>query len=264
MKIKTENYSGLILQELMEKDYNRYRPWLDNILENENDPGFYTNNDEERVTTRRSIVYSVLGIAQGNQTYFLSERVVEDVKFIKDPIKVIKLLDKLPQKRGTIIISKKEYIKYNIEGGWIYMIYMRTDPLVTGDINYDMFFCDTKSGEHFGGGNPLLVETLENILRALIYIFYSKETFKFIKPNQKVQGVGALRHTHTHNQTQVPLTFVDRRWNVTTIVGGHAVNGHFRLQRCGHGRNERRLVWVKEHHRGGHTRKSWNPKHKTI
>jgi hypothetical protein len=53
------------------------------------------------------------------------------------------------------------------------------------------------------------------------------------------------------------VEIVDSNW-FTTIIhsNGFNVSGHFRLQPIGHGRNERRLIWIKDFEKHGYTRRA--------
>jgi hypothetical protein len=94
---------------------------------------------------------------------------------------------------------------------------------------------------------------VELVLKPLIYIELSENNVKVIdvKPNTSFGHV--LKGNHFKNQTKLNLTYVDSRWNLTTMsIGSFKVSGHFRLQRCGVGFSDVKLIYIesfsKEHY----------------
>jgi hypothetical protein len=94
-------------------------------------------------------------------------------------------------------------------------------------------------------------------LKSIVFIELSKEKVKLvdIKPKQKYGNF--LKGTEIKNQTGITITKVHSSWNVKSIsVGEFKVRGHFRLQRCGVGYSDVKLIYIDEFVKTQYIRKS--------
>jgi hypothetical protein len=93
-----------------------------------------------------------------------------------------------------------------------------------------------------------------DFLRMLIFVLYSEVDEMVIRPNQ---STGTKRNGKYVNQSKNDFVLVDSRWNNTIIrTEGFGVSGHFRLQRVGRNREERKLVYISEFVKNGYVRLS--------
>lgn len=98
-------------------------------------------------------------------------------------------------------------------------------------------------------------ETLEDyfffnsiyLLKVMLFIELSKDkvSYKTILPKSKTGHI--LKGDLFKNETTLSITQVDSLWNVESIsLGEFKVRGHFRLQRCGTGFREVKLIYINE------------------
>lgn len=91
----------------------------------------------------------------------------------------------------------------------------------------------------------------------LIFINLSKDKIVYdtFKPNER-KGSKKFGNLRT-NPTEFNISYVKSNWNVTKIYKGIVkVRGHFRLQPCGVGRNDVKLILIEEHVRKQFTKPS--------
>jgi hypothetical protein len=114
---------------------------------------------------------------------------------------------------------------------------------------------------NFGVNDPLLdlellkeacVSNIELIVQTEVFLQYAKLETKYLKTNQKDSIL-----CRYENKLPFPITIIDSTW-YTTLVKSDAfkVRGHFRLQPCGEGLKERKLIWINEFQKEGYTREA--------
>ena len=86
-----------------------------------------------------------------------------------------------------------------------------------------------------------------------LFIKYSDTDTKVLLPKTKINAFNC-RYS---NLTKEKFTILDSTW-LTTLVKSDSfkVRGHFRLQPCGPGLKDRKLIWIDEFKKGGYTRKA--------
>jgi len=78
---------------------------------------------------------------------------------------------------------------------------------------------------------------------------YAPVETKILPPNTHVD---AVNYKYV-NETNIPVTFLDSKW-FTNLVKSDAftVHGHFRLQACGMGLKDHKLIWIDEYSKSGY------------
>lgn len=99
------------------------------------------------------------------------------------------------------------------------------------------------------------IEKKEEILRLLVYLFYGDITEKFIAPKTKVRKSSASI-SFISNDSSVGIYYADSLWKQRVNVSGFKVGGHFRLQPCGAGFAERKLIWIEDFQKKGYRRRA--------
>jgi hypothetical protein len=97
----------------------------------------------------------------------------------------------------------------------------------------------------------------EFIIKPMIFIEKSETRVKLIdiKPSEKYGDI--FKNNNIINKTNNTFTFVDSLWNVGIIsLGEFIVRGHFRLQRCGVGYSEIKLIYIDTFTKDHYIRKS--------
>jgi hypothetical protein len=103
----------------------------------------------------------------------------------------------------------------------------------------------------------LSTKIIHRLLPMLVFIDLSKENVKlsYIKPFSKSGDM--VCGNYIKNETNIPIYRVDSLWNVKSInIGEFKVRGHFRLQPCGVGRSEVKLIYIDEFLKTQYVRKS--------
>ena len=250
MKIKVENFAGLLIYKLQKTAPAMYsKVFADGLLSTHmNDPEYMDRLTPEQKDYRKRTMSELL-YKSDYKLYFITDSLIErEIMRIKNPQKGVKLLDKIPIKRGIFIMNKTEWFKYYIEGDHMYFIWMMYKNDI--EVTYSAFHIDIKEGTIGGITNPGLEWTVDNFLKVLIYVFYSKQQFVYVTPQTKHKG--KTFNDHVLNATDFPITYVDTNWNKTSIrLEGFDVHGFFRLQACGKNWSERELRWIpgfRKHH----------------
>lgn len=130
-------------------------------------------------------------------------------------------------------------------------------------VDYAIFRIDTVTGEkHIGINQDWTTEdeeTLSSFVRAIIFLELATIEKVVIKPNQVY---GKTKAKSTVNRGPTTFTMVKANWNKEYVrVGSFEVSGHFRLQPCGKGMSERKLIFIKPFSKNGYHRKPDKHKH---
>jgi hypothetical protein len=151
------------------------------------------------------------------------------------------------------------------------------EPTTNGDYAFTIFTFDlTDTHELFFSGfcsyvarsdaNPLMYGTslhtypkglsnhfmsiLFTVIATINFLKYADVEVKHLMPKEKAKEV----RCKYINETSLPLEIIDSRW-FTTLVKSDAfkVRGHFRLQPCGEGLKDRKLIWINDFEKSGYT-----------
>jgi hypothetical protein len=124
----------------------------------------------------------------------------------------------------------------------------------TSSIERDNLF---KGYGYENGFSDFVKESFLVTLRTIIFIELSKEKVRLVDIKPKEKHGNFLKGTEIKNQTKITITKVDSLWNVKSIcVGEFKVRGHFRLQKCGIGLSEVKLIYIDEFVKTQYIRKS--------
>jgi hypothetical protein len=88
---------------------------------------------------------------------------------------------------------------------------------------------------------------IPRVLPMIVFIDLSKDNVKlsYIEPKGKIGTFS--KNDILKNETKIGAYRVDSLWNVNTIgIGEFKVSGHFRLQRCGVGYSEVKLIFIED------------------
>jgi hypothetical protein len=95
---------------------------------------------------------------------------------------------------------------------------------------------------------------IESCIVIELFIQYAEIQTKNLKPNRQIwEGINCIYN----NKTNHDITVIDSTW-FTTLIKSDAfkVRGHFRLQPCGEGMKDRKLIWINEFQKEGYTREA--------
>jgi hypothetical protein len=94
-------------------------------------------------------------------------------------------------------------------------------------------------------------ESLVNAIRCLIFLKLTEPEIIHLAPGEKH---GTRKKGH-YNATPLPVIIVDRNWNKFTVrTEGFGVSGHLRMQPCGKGNADLKLIWISPFEKRGYVR----------
>lgn len=131
----------------------------------------------------------------------------------------------------------------------------RTDK-ATSQVKYYVWTSPTYD-KHVGRENELdhvkISASQSDSIALLNFFKYVQTETKLVGPKQRVKDIDCKYV----NQTNTGVEIVDSRW-FTDIVrsDGFKVRGHFRLQPCGTGLADRKLIWIADFQKEGYTSKA--------
>lgn len=100
-------------------------------------------------------------------------------------------------------------------------------------------------------GQQLIEERLAYLHLALTFIKYAPIEIKEVGASKRFKDV----HCKYANDTRSNIQILDSTWFTTLVKSeGFKVRGHFRLQPCGKGMKDRKLIWINDFEKEGYTR----------
>lgn len=216
------------------------------------------NNNKNLFITKK--VNEIIGRIKLNEI-----NLIDDNEFCNDMLPLLKML---PDRKYNIQEEKHLFFVtiWNKENNIVKHTFfgMLFEEVVIYDIEIDMVTKSIKCGYRHNSKNDKLFDNKlrlvgykdfheymkEHFLHSLknsIFIELSSDKVKLVDIKPKEKHGDFLKGTEIKNQTDITITKVDSLWNVTTIgVGEFKVRGHFRLQPCGVGFSERKLIYIDE------------------
>lgn len=220
--------------------------------------------DEETMKSKIASYYDLIR-PERNKTYYVTNSVLENLELLKLDVKenghydwsVFKHLPLLT--KYTFIFPNNHLLRMKVYENSIVFCDLRfkleNRKTMEGQSNWENFFIDRESGElcdHFN--SPVMKEIEEFIYKFLCFMFLTENDEMILNPGQ---SHGSRRTGKVINELKMPMTVVNSRWNITTIRNqGFAVSGHFRLQPCGAGHIDRKLIFIEPFEKKGYVRKA--------
>lgn len=103
-------------------------------------------------------------------------------------------------------------------------------------------------------GNSISIEK-EDLMVKLLNIFLQLITFKELTEVENInitasgKAIDKAGNKYVNN-TNSDIRLINKAWNKNYILSPHMVEGHYRLQPCGEGRRDRKLIYVKDFMKG--------------
>lgn len=120
--------------------------------------------------------------------------------------------------------------------------------------NHGTFKMDALVPNELSYLDEVIMSLCKEIAAIELFIQYSEITTKILPPKEQIWN----SHTCVYNnKTQDEITIIDLTW-FTNLIKSDAfkVRGHFRLQPCGEGMKERKLIWINEFQKEGYIREA--------
>lgn len=94
------------------------------------------------------------------------------------------------------------------------------------------------------------IEFVSKYIMLILFIKYADVEIKHLKGGQRLKEI-SCKYV---NETKGVVNILDSKW-FTTLVKSDAfkVRGHFRLQPCGEGMKDRKLIWINDFQKDGYT-----------
>lgn len=158
------------------------------------------------------------------------------------------ILKKLWPGTTTLLMGRDEFAKVVRKGPAVIGYYWNQKTDIAFEFGFDL----ETEGYYFPQTQK---EAFNRIAKILTFILLGDIETLFLDPgksNNKPKNSGKIINT-----SRVPVTIVDSRWNTIVVrTDGFGVRGHFRLQPCGAGRADRKLVWIAAFEKHGYTRRA--------
>jgi hypothetical protein len=148
----------------------------------------------------------------------------------------------------SYLMGKHEMFRFMVDHPYIRGMYFNDLSKKTFE-----FYFDTNNGEHYLT-NPEMNKDFTRITQLILFVELGDIEVCMIeggKNNGKPKKDGKI-----HNGSNKTVYVVDSSWNKLIIrTDGFAVRGHFKLQPCGVGSRDRKLIWVDAFEKHGYTRR---------
>lgn len=165
------------------------------------------------------------------------------------------LYKELPSHSGVFIYNKASfcyYIEITDQGIYTTIIAFHGDLLSFYGTNFKVHYCHKELRERYNTFDSVYVMKRLYAIIEMIVLFkkYAAVEICNLKPGQRKKEI-SIKYI---NETGISVNILDSKW-FTTLVKSDAfkVRGHFRLQPCGEGLIDRKLIWINEFQKEGYT-----------
>jgi len=184
-----------------------------------------------------------------NAKYYLVQRSVEDCAKmirIKDNFSC-SIFSKIKDGEHIYLLGKNQFFRFVKFNGAIRGSYWNRDNKeffeVGFDLDEDVYYFPVVRKDSFN-----------RLVRLMVFIKVGDIETVILnsgRNNGKTKSDGKITNTSNHT-----VYVVDSSWNKLIIrTDGFSVMGHFRLQPCGSGMTDRKLIWINSFQKDGYTRK---------
>lgn len=214
--------------------------------------------DESKVGSLFSLISST-----NNKTFIVTESVIRNL----DLLKITKKGDHfdwtvfkhIGNRKVTFILPDNIFLRMVIQDDTIHFFHnkftMQDKVKGTGHTLFVLFYLNRVTGElceHFEHQD---VKSIEEMVYKFLCFFYLTDNQEEVIAPGKVHGT--RKTGKTLNDFTFPVTIVTSKWNITTIrTEGFGVSGHFRVQPCGEGRANSKIIFIEPFQKNGYIRKA--------
>jgi hypothetical protein len=132
----------------------------------------------------------------------------------------------------------------------------------SGNTNFAQVFINRITGELAENFYQHTSEGMEETFYKLLCFFFLSENEEIVVNPGKSYGTKKQPDAFS-NDANVPVTIVNSCWNITSIrTEGFDVKGHFRLQPCGQGLSDTKMIFIEPFKKEGYVRKAAKPEAK--
>jgi hypothetical protein len=192
----------------------------------------------------------------------ISKPFVEAYQSAKDKLRTAEIIDLVDTQSGTIMY-KSTTVCYDVvntgHGISVKVIYFY------GNMVTSYYSCDDITGQGVGWMSSHIIPAEEQtkigmggtwaslvieVTLMLNFLKYAQIETKMLPANKKVKDI-ACKYV---NQTDYNIEYVNSTWFTNLVKSnGFKVRGHFRLQPCGVGMRDHKLIWISDFQKQGYT-----------
>lgn len=195
--------------------------------------------------------------SSGLKMYYLTKAAQDEAALIKYAVANMKWLRQLPDQRTMYITGKKEFFRFNKEGNRIIVLqYYKHGEGPAEMVQYEGFALDLEHEEV----KMLPTQdqaTAHRFIKLLLWMELSEVQEVKLSPGNKIKYGKGGDDKLLNDTTLKNVYLVNAHWNKIIVVNGQfTVRGHFRVQPCGPGRKDYRLIWIEEFTKGSYVRRA--------
>lgn len=241
-----------LMMEIMETQHG------DIIKKIENDEDI-TDEENSNIRTLHETISP-----ERQKAYYITDTITEKLDMLKVEPKGDhydwNVFRNLKDQKVTFIFSDNTLLRLAIFKGYLAFCWMHMKVDKTkdnyGHLSWTLFHINQKTGalsQNFGDNDMNKIEP--HVYKLLCFFYLSENTMIVVEPGKKhgTKRQGKIINTFK----DIPVTVVNSNWNVTSIrTVGFAVSGHFRLQRCGPGLKETKMIFIEPFMKNGYVRRA--------
>lgn len=222
-----------------------------------------SNESESKVASLFALISST-----NNKTFIVTDSVIRNL----DLLKITKkgnhfdwtVFKHLTDRKVTFILPNNTFLRMVIQDDKMHFFHnkfeLQDKVKGTGHTLFVLFYLNRVTGElceHFEHQD---VKSIEEMVYKFLCFFYLTDNQEEVITPGKVHGT--RKTGKTLNDFDFPVTIVTSKWNITTIrTEGFDVSGHFRVQPCGEGRANSKIIFIEPFKKNGYIRKAKSQSH---
>jgi len=203
------------------------------------------------------------------RAYYITDTILDKVDMLKVKPKGTHfdwtIFDKLPEQKMTFIYSNNTLIRFCVFKGHLCFCWVVTSPSEDKPeefiLNFHLFHYNQEEMRFSSNwDDPVVTNMEERIYKLLCFFYFSDNEMIIVEPGRKygTKKTGKIINTFK----DIPITVVNSNWNITSIrTEGFGVRGHFRLQPCGVGMKEVKMIFIEPFIKNGYIRNAKNTDH---
>jgi hypothetical protein len=224
--------------------------------------------DEEVETTHELKAFIELVSTSRQKAFYITDTVLEKLDMLKVNKKGAHfdwmVFKGVKDQKITLILPDNKLLRIKaVENGmelfWL-TFKKKTGTNIDGTMYWVMNHFNTDTGElspHFDHPDSIAIE---EFMYKLMCFFFLTENDEVILNVGKTHGT--KKEGKVLNSLKIPVTIVNSRWNTTVIITGKfGVRGHFRVQPCGSGRKDHKIIFIEPFEKNGYVRNPQKDKH---
>jgi hypothetical protein len=204
------------------------------------------------------------------EAFYITDTIVDKIGMLKAKLQENghydwSVFNHLRDQKKTFIYSNNSLIRVSIRDGFLCFCWIDAKKSERGngfDTEFHLFNMEqaTQRFSSNWSADSHIGVLEDRIYRLLCFFYLAENEMIIVEPGRKY---GTKKQGKLINTFQdIPVTIVNSTWNITSIrTEGFAVSGHFRLQPCGPGLTETKLILIEPFEKNGYMRKAKNFDH---